>query len=104
MTSLIRPAQGLDWLGDLEAAGEHGGQVTVPLCDEAHLQVFSFWYQMGGLQRPLTPVEAAETPAPLAMDFVFLLKRMRSLVDVQAGLDDFIRQGLYRPEAEHGGR
>ena len=87
--------------GDLEDARDDG-EGKSPICDEAHLQVFSFWYQMGGLKRPLTPVEAAETPAPLALDFIYLLRRMRRLNDVQTGLNDFIREGLYAPEPEHG--
>ena len=100
--SLIQPAAtGLDLTGDLEDARDDG-EGKSPICDEAHLQVFSFWYQMGGLKRPLTPVEAAETPAPLALDFIYLLRRMRRLNGVQTGLNDFMREGLYAPEPEHG--
>ena len=94
--SLIQPAAtGLDLTGDLEDARDDG-EGKSPICDEAHLQVFSFWYQMGGLKRPLTPVEAAETPAPLALDFIYLLRRMRRLNDVQTGLNDFIRKDSMR--------
>lgn len=105
--TLIQPAmQGLDFMDDLEAVDSDGKQNASPICDEAHLQIFAFWYQMGGLQRPLTPVEAAETPAPLAMDFVYLLRRLQRLNESRTGLDRFVeerRASLYGKEQEHGG-
>ena len=70
-----------------------------PLCDEAHLQVFSIWYQFGGMRRPLTPVEAAEMPADLAKDFVYLLKRMRELADSEMALGEFVQPGIYHDES-----
>ena len=103
--TLIQPAHGgLDLMDDLEALNDDGEQ-TMPICDEAHLQVFAFWYQMGGLQRPLTPVEAADTPAPLAMDFIYLLRRLQRLNESRSSLDQFVRQrrsSLYLQEVEHG--
>jgi hypothetical protein len=66
-----------------------------PLCNEAHLAAFQFWYEMGGLKRPLSPVEAATTPAPLAKDFVYLLKRMRELADDEITLGEFVSRGLW---------
>ena len=95
----------MDLIDDLEAL-DGGGEQTMPICDEAHLQVFSFWYQMGGLQRPLTPVEAAETPAPLAMDFIYLLRRLQRLNESRTSLDQFVQQrrsSLYPQDIEHGG-
>lgn len=106
LDSLIQPAQqqGFDFSGDSEGGIDGDKEYEAPICDESHLQIFRFWYQMGGLRRPLTPVEAAETPAPLAMDFIYLLRRLRLLKDVQAGVDEFLQEkGMYKPEAEHGG-
>ncbi len=80
---------------DLEAAEAQ----SAVLCDEAHLQVFSIWYQFGGMRRPLTPVEAAEMPADLAKDFVYLLKRMRELADSEMALGEFVQPGIYHDES-----
>lgn len=53
-----------------------------PLCDEAHLQVFALWYSLGGMNQPLTPQECADMPATLAKDFMYLIRRIRSLEPV----------------------
>lgn len=50
---------------------------------------------MGGLKRPLTPTEAAETPADLAKDFVYLLNRMRSLADTEVTLNTRVSPHLW---------
>ena len=50
---------------------------------------------MGGLKRPLSPVEAAETPAALAKDFIFLLKRMREIADSEVMIGEFVNLGIY---------
>ena len=72
-----------------------------PLCDEANLRVFQFWHQMGGLRRPLSPVEAAETPGPLAKDFIVLIRRMRDLADSELAFAEFSKasQHLYKTES-----
>ena len=75
--NLIRPE-------DLERAKQDDKD---PLCDESNLQVFRFWYEMGGLNRPPTILEAAETPATLARDFIFLLNRMRQLAATEADFE-----------------
>lgn len=63
------------------------------------MAVFGIWYQFGGMRRPLTPVEAAEMPAPLAKDFVYLLKRMRELADSELALGEFVQPGIYHDES-----
>lgn len=52
---------------------------------------------MGGLRRPLTPVEAAETPADLAKDFIFLLNRMRQLADTELAFNEQVSRSLWNP-------
>lgn len=54
---------------------------------------------MNGLQRPLTPVEAAETPAPLARDFQYLLRRLRELADEEQEFNDFLGRTQRRAQS-----
>ena len=75
---------------------EQAERERAPLCDEAHLQVFALWYEFGGLKRPLTPVEAAEMPADLAKDFIYLLKRMRQLADSEIALGEWVNSNIFK--------
>lgn len=86
------PATGFITYEDLEQAAED----QTPLCDEASLQIFSIWYQFGGMKRPLTPMEAAEMPAWLARDFVHLLKRMRQLADSEIELGQWMERNVFK--------
>jgi hypothetical protein len=94
---LLRPAPKAKFITEEDL--ERAEREKTPLCDEAHLQVFSIWYQFGGMRRPLTPVEAAEMPAGLAKDFVYLLKRMRELADSEMALGEFVQPGIYHDES-----
>ena len=91
---LLRPKvdTGFITAEDLEQA-EHE---ATPLCDEASLQIFRTWYQFGGMKRPLTPVEAAETPAGLARDFVYLLKRIRQLSESEMELGEWMQRNIFK--------
>ena len=75
---------------------EQAERERAPLCDEANLQVFALWYEFGGLKRPLTPVEAAEMPADLARDFIYLLKRMRQLADSEIALSEWVNSNIFK--------
>ena len=98
--SLLKPTQEKRTMiteDDLERAERN----KFPLCDEANLQVFKFWYEMGGLRRPLTPVEAAETPGILAKDFIYLIRRMRELADTELHFNDFANsRHLYKDQPQ----
>ena len=97
LLGLLRPAKqgGFITPEDLERAERE----ISPLADEGSLPIFGIWYQFGGMRRPLTPVEAAEMPAPLAKDFIYLLKRMRELADSETALGEFVQPGLYHGES-----
>lgn len=43
------------------------------LIDDAHLDLFVTWYQFGGQERGLSPMEIAAMPADLLSDFQTLL-------------------------------
>jgi hypothetical protein len=73
----------------------------IALCDEASLRVFGLWYQFGGMRRPLTPMEAAEMPADLAKDFVYLLGRIRQLADSEIALGQWVSQAIFRTTTQH---
>jgi hypothetical protein len=95
LLDILRPPQadtGFITMADLEQAE----RARAPLCDEAHLQVFRLWYEFGGRKRPLTPVEAAEMPADLAKDFVYLLKRMRQLADSEIALGEWVNSNIFK--------
>ena len=80
---------------------ERAEREKMPLCDEASLQIFRIWYQFGGMKRPLTPVEAAEMPAWLARDFVYLHGRMRQLADADVKLGQWVERNIYREATQH---
>jgi hypothetical protein len=90
-----QPDTGIVTDEDLERAERE----KAPLCDEASLQIFRIWYQFGGMKRPLTPVEAAEMPAWLARDFVYLLARIRQLGDASA-LGQWVERSIYKEASQ----
>lgn len=64
--------------------GDSGGfaDMDLPnplLCDRAHLEIFGLWWTMQGYERRPSMEELANTPAAMAKDFQFLLKRTRFL-------------------------
>lgn len=46
------------------------------LTDFSNLDYFLLWYQLGGSERGLSPMEIAEMPAGMIKDFLFLLGRL----------------------------
>lgn len=80
---------------------ERAEREKTPLCDEANLQVFSVWYQFGGMKRSLTPKEAADLPATLAQDFIYLLRRMRQLADSEVELGAWMERNIYKDANQH---
>lgn len=53
------------------------------------------------MKRPLTPVEAAEMPAAIAKDFLFLIKRLRQLADSEIELGGWINRNIYHEADRH---
>ncbi len=94
LMGLLRPAPQKSFItpDDLESAERH----RTVLCDEAHMKVFATWYLFGGMQRPLTPVEAAEMPADLAQDFTYMINRIRQLSDDRMGMDEWVNRNIYK--------
>ena len=57
---------------------------------------------MGGLNRPPTIQEAAEIPAPLARDFVFLLNRLRQLAASEKQFEQSLPTQFAEPKLTWG--
>lgn len=55
---------------EVERAGRRG------LLDPAHLDVFVCWWQLGGMEKGIGLLEAAQMPASLRSDVLFLLSEL----------------------------
>ena len=93
LTEILHPQPDTGFVTDEDL--ERAEREKAPLCDEASLQIFRIWYQFGGMKRPLTPVEAAEMPAWLARDFVYLLGRVRQLEDT-VEMSQWVERKIYK--------
>jgi len=46
------------------------------LIDDSHFDLFVIWWQFGGSQRGLSPMEIVEMPAAMVKDFLYLMGQL----------------------------